>query len=371
MRKEIRLFDEQLRSTFDKIVRHSLPDDAWAQATLPFSMGGLGLSEASQIADAAFVSSCIQSKPISDDIGAAPDLFQGEREARERLGSVLSNFADKPLSQPKLITEINTAKFSKLVNNCDIRNKARLLALSSSFSSAWLKAVPTPSLGLAIPGPEFLVALHQYLGLPILTPTSNVRCACSSIVDLFGDHWLGCGVGPHRTGRHNALRDVIFSALQQDCPTVRKEQLIGGDTLSRPGDIYHPSFCYGKPTFFDVSVVSTLQPVNVNRASSSVGELAVQVEASKDAKYREQVEAKGGVFVPLVVETLGVWTPYGLAKLRDIAAKTTLRSGLELATAFNNFIQCLSVCLWCSNAKLILYHLSSLCVSPIWDVVPV
>jgi len=58
-------------------------------------------------------------------------------------------------------------------------------------SSGWLKAIPQPSLGLAFPGPEFVVGLHLWLGFslfpfpPLCTCLSLlviVCCLCSVLV---------------------------------------------------------------------------------------------------------------------------------------------------------------------------------------------
>ena len=45
------------------------------------------------------------------------------------------------------------------------------------------------------------------------SPSSSVLYSCGQHIDTFGDHRLGCGFGPERTRRHNALAEVIFQAL--------------------------------------------------------------------------------------------------------------------------------------------------------------
>ena len=80
-----------------------------------------------------------------------------------------------------------------------------------------------------------------------------------------------------------------------------------------------------------------------------VGEIG---EQRKDAKHDANVARVGGCFIPLVVETLGVWTQFALEELRKIAARTTLNSGLSASTAAKHLIQQLSVKLWAYNAKM-------------------
>jgi len=125
---------------------------------------------------------------------------------------------------------------------------------SSGTSSGWLKAIPQPSLGLAFSPHDFVIAILLWLGVPLfpLLPL----CACLSVIDQFGDHLLGCSHGPLRIQRHNALVSVVHQALLQDHPGVLREQSIASDH-SRPGDIYHPDFALGRPTYFDLSVRCT------------------------------------------------------------------------------------------------------------------
>ena len=78
----------------------------------------------------------------------------------------------------------------------------------------------------------------------------------------------------------------------------------------------------------------------------------------KDARHAASVEGVGGVFSPLVVDALGLWTLFARKTLQQIAARTTV--------AFHNLIQQLSVKLWSFNAKKLLYHLSLMPSPPDW-----
>ena len=56
---------------------------------------------------------------------------------------------------------------------------------------------------------------------------------------------------------------------------------------------------------------------------------------------------------PFFLETLGIWTASSLTVLREIAAHTTLCSGLSVSFTSCNLLQQLSVKLWSCNAKMI------------------
>ena len=77
---------------------------------------------------------------------------------------------------------------------------------------------------------------------------------------------------------------------------------------------------------------------------------------AKDEKHLAAVEKVGSDFIPLVVETFGVWTPFPLKTLHSIADCTTPRSGVPRKVARKNLLQQLSVQLWSNNAKMILRY---------------
>ena len=81
---------------------------------------------------------------------------------------------------------------------------------------------------------------------------------CRSTADPFGDHQVGCGGNGDRISRHNAVRDVLFSAAQSAALAPSKETpgLIIS-TLSRPEDIVLPNWSRGSAAL-DVHVISPL-----------------------------------------------------------------------------------------------------------------
>ncbi len=65
------------------------------------------------------------------------------------------------------------------------------------------------------------------------------------------------------------------------------------------------------------------------------------------------MEAVGGRFYPLIVETFGFWTPASLTTLRIIASKTMTKTRLSFSQAFSNLLEQLSVRLWQFNARIL------------------
>ena len=144
---------------------------------------------------------------------------------------------------------------------------------------------------------------------------------------------------------------MIYHALLTDKKHAKREQLCSGYDSNRPGDIFHPDFLLGRPGFFNVTVANSLQPSFIIKAASNAG----AAEACKDFR---RVTAASGIFYPLAVETLGLWTPYSLKILRSIASRISAMSHMKFSKSLNNLLQQLPVKLWSYNARLVLQCLN-------------
>ena len=147
---------------------------------------------------------------------------------------------------------------------------------------------------------------------------------------------------------------------------VMREQRCDTSNNKRPGDVFHPDFSFGKPGYFDISVRCSLQSQFLSRVSECPGAAG---EVEKDARHEEDVVAMGGLFFPLVVETLGLWTPSSRQTIKLIALKVASISGIQLSVALKNLIQQLSIRLWIYNARMLLSILSIIGIVPnMWDI---
>ena len=61
-----------------------------------------------------------------------------------------------------------------------------------------------------------------------------------------------------------------------------------------------------------------LQDSLLSQSAVTAGIAALQGEMEKDAHNEEAVLGAGGIFIPLAVESLGLWSPASLNILRDI-----------------------------------------------------
>ena len=150
--------------------------------------------------------------------------------------------------------------------------------------------------------------------------------------------------------------------LKQDNPNIHQEQSIHTESHQRPGDVLHPDFKDGKPTYFDVSVVNPLQPGNINDSSHNAGAAAANREAEKDQKFFDSVAGMGGVFIPLVVETYGRWTPFACSTLKVIAPSIMVcLKALPFTTSLSSSPPIF-------RPTMILHHLATLLVDLLWDL---
>ena len=147
----------------------------------------------------------------------------------------------------------------------------------------------------------------------------------------------------------------VYYALLEDSADVHREQGVSGESASRPGNVFHPDFHSGRPTYFDISVRSALHSGVITCSASSPGFAALKGKMAKDARHRDLVEAAGDVFYPLVVDNFGVWTPSSIEVLRSIARSSTVRNGLSVAIAFYHLVERLSVQLYRYNARMVLH----------------
>ena len=188
----IEAFDGILRSAVSDIVGAQLSDWAWLKATLPVSLGGIGVWLASYAA-AAFISSVSQSSSLIAQL-----LDQPSPLSLPHLPLVLSSLfssaghsdwsslesIDVPLQQRHLSWVIDSFRFDSLMAS-SLTPRFKALALSSSLPHAdeWLNATPFPSLGLSFHDWEFSVCLKYWLGVQMVVEGS-LCCICGVSSDV-------------------------------------------------------------------------------------------------------------------------------------------------------------------------------------------
>ena len=164
---ELLRFDDNLQCALLSICNTSISDQSWLQATLPCSLGGLDLyikllvllQQPFWVAVLAllfFVSSfCLPFQEV---------LFLRLLFHLSTLlsGTPIPEVPASRLSEAQRIFQfqLDICQFNSLLSSCSLHDQARIHAISShTCASAWLRAIPSVSLGLAMSGQEFVCSL--------------------------------------------------------------------------------------------------------------------------------------------------------------------------------------------------------------------
>ena len=109
----------------------------------------------------------------------------------------------------------------------------------------------------------------------------------------------------------------------------------------------------GRPGYFDVTVCNTMQSSFISKAAITAGVIAEAAEAEKDQRHEANVGKAGDHFYPLVVETLGLWSPFSLATLKSIAPKVAVIQAFPFSQVLKHLHEQLSIKLWTYNCRML------------------
>ena len=266
-----------------------------------------------------------------------------------------------PLHQHSLSFAIEDTLFQHLISSApSIRTRA--LALSSALPHAgdWLNGVPSATLGLLLHYQEFRCCLRYWLGVPL--HSSSYSCPeCHGIADPHGDHQVGCDGNGDRISRHNAIRDVLFSAAKSDALAPSREMPYLPNSLSRPADILLPTWSRGRPAALDVHIISPLQQQIMGESASTPGH-ALQVGVHRKlTSHLSACHSAGVDFIPIMAEALGGQASDAIATIKSIGKAISLRAGPQVYTSCTKqLFHRVAITLWRGNACLWLHRLPTL-----------
>ena len=190
--KALELFDIDVRHCFSQCTAVDTSDEAWLQAQLSLSRGGLGLQSLSSHAAAAYIASL-----CSSDFSSLSSLHLtsaiGKFNSSVSPSDVVSveSFAQRPPIQKALSAKIDDFQFNQLFNSSSLADRARLLSISSPHASSWLSVVPSEGLGLHLNPDQFQVAIKWWLGLD--TSGGSLCSLCpDTVLDPLGHHASTC-----------------------------------------------------------------------------------------------------------------------------------------------------------------------------------
>ena len=194
----------------------------------------------------------------------------------------------------------------------DPRSRARLLAVATRESGAWLKTLPISSLGLRMDNDVVRTAVGVRLGVPLCRH-------CRQEVDELATHGLSCIKSEGCHPCHAAINSIIQRSLAaaQIPSTLEPTGLIGSNGQCSDGVTIAP-WKSRQPLVWDATCSDTYAASYVVQSTREARAVAELAEIKKD-KYL--TIARTHHFVPVVVETSGAFGPDALQLFADIARR--------------------------------------------------
>ena len=345
----------------------SVDDQAWKQAGLNPSQGGLGLRHSVDVAVPAFLGSVAETHTmvlalLGEESLVIPGASSAASKFRSENGSIVpmdlgmvNGHLERQTVTKEVAQEFPRHLQSKYQDVVDTRaseelrtmavanSKDRLDATRRKHAGAWASAFPSKALGLWMPSREFALSARCWLGMLSQQEAKAL---------------LRPGLGMH--GRHHGIQECLISLCRSAGVAARKEVLIDSSN-SRPADVFLPHWSRGVSYAVDVTVshpsqgITTMRDGEMPTDSASVSAAKAKV-AQKTAKYKTQCDAQGVAFVAAAVCCFGGWLPDMEKMINELADRSALRSGFAASVIKAQFWQRLGVALWRGNASQLLHY---------------
>jgi hypothetical protein len=345
-------FDETVRIGLENILNVSLDENAWTQATLPVSRGGIGIRSARSLSVPAFLASTSSTADLV--MALLPDLERPDPVRCEALEiwSYLSSAAEEPStnSQRSWEAPVLDVKSAELIDSANSSShRARILAATKKESGAWLNAFPSPNLGTLLDDDSVRIGVGIHLGTPLCHPHT---CRCGSPVDQFGTHGLSCQKNPGKYSRHAAVNLIIKEALASiNVPTKLEPPGHYRQDGRAPDGLTLVPWSRGKCLLWDFTCRDTLAQTYLPATSQRAGAAAALAQKEKHRRYHQDVAALY-IFCPVAVETLGTFGEEALQFIKELGRRIRNETGDQRQTAF--LFQRISIAVQRGNAASIL-----------------
>ncbi|KAJ9435106.1 hypothetical protein DIPPA_09513, partial [Diplonema papillatum] len=318
--------DQATQSCLATITGIETDASAWALASLPVRLGGLGLHSCADTAAIAHIAAtfdgeaCLPSLVTPyvlphamlldeddtflaslEDPRLAPfesvlEKIQNVLQARDNYGGrgqkVWSATVHDERRKALLISMTEElGRSGRLQGSAlalkQVQVRARIQSCSAQHASAWLYGNAEADPRLWLSPAELAVAIRLRLGLPIAPMPSICRLCGTGSADVDGVHARSCFSGGRRTRMHNALRDVIADFARRGLLAPAVERPVFSNTERKRPDISYVRD--GTTVVLDVAVTFPLQPSNPTPLYQHV---EYSVPRSKKKKTYESVLEK-------------------------------------------------------------------------------
>jgi len=333
-------YDAAIRESLSTTLNVDMDDETWAQASLPVRWGGLGVRSVTLLAPSAYLASAANTAELTaallparlrdiEDSGVAVAMAAWKRLATAAPISTTTT----PISREQRAFDDPCCQVQadRLLDSAtDHVERARLLASRSAGSGDWLNALPISSVGLKMDNETVRIAVGLRLGAPIVR--SHI-CVCGTTVTVDGHHGLSCRHGSGRHARHNFINELICRAfISTGTLATREPHGLCTSDGKRPDGVTQVPWKRGRCLAWDATCPDTFAMSHVSASSTEAGSAAASAEINKTQKYRDIIA--GVDFVPVAIETSGVWGSEGLDLIKDIGRRITTVSHDPRSTTF-------------------------------------
>ena len=345
-----------------QIANIDFSDNAWIQASLPVSYGGLGIRRAADIALPCYIASAFSALSLVEAIlPSVTDLVPFEVSSEVGRWNAEGQELTEPEGDARMrqkgwdLPRAGQLQKTLLGKADDQYDTARLLASAQPESGAWAGAIPVPSLGTQLSPEELRVAIALRTGSKIC---EKHRCKCKRMSDEYGFHALSCRFNEGRLPRHAAINDIICRALKKtNTPAILEPPGLNRNDGRRPDGLTLYPFSRGKTLAWDATCVNTFANSSINYTATEAGHAAAKAEVAKRAKYSEL--ANRHRFEPIAFETTGVMGPSTKAIVLEIGKRMSETSGENRESLW--LLQRLSIAIQRGNALSALSLVGRMC----------
>jgi hypothetical protein len=351
-------FDDDVRRSFEECLAIETTETAWKQAKLSLSNGGMGLRSLSEHCSAAYIASfaaSVRNLSVGDYLPSAIDHYNERVVDNDAIESTL--LVENRPRQRNLSAAIDKRTLASLIETASAADKARLVAVSTPHSSMWLKATPSPGLGLEIRPNQMAALTKWWLGLDLFLADAVCPRCPNVALDQLAHHALTCNRGPDVCSRHNTVRDCMYGYCNRARLNPKLEAGAGlgwEQRQTRPADILLPVWVLGSSAALDITVVHPLNPKNIIGASASVGSVVAGAAERKHANNDTKCSELGWVCVPMVISSYGEWGDEAMETIKRIAGRLAVATDSQYSTVQQAMLVRLSVTLMRANAIAIL-----------------
>ena len=327
----LKQLDEVIKAATEELMNVQFSSANWEQAVLPTRLGGLGLRRAEEVALPSFIASLHRCQQLLHTILPASfvqklsdERKQAEDEWREKAGDKAAPDDNARGRQKSWDSPIAEHIKDCLLLEANQYDRARILGAATSESGAWLRALPSASLGTHLDNETVRIAVALRVGADVC---SGIHvCRCGSLADVKGHHALTCHYSAGRLPRHTALNDIVRRALLcAGVPAQLEPYGVDRGDGKRPDGMTIYPFSHGRCLIWDATCVNTFADSRLGDASLEAGAAAKKAEDGKRRKYSQL--AQRFRFEPIAFESDGACGPTTRSFIRELGGRMSAVSG--------------------------------------------